>query len=189
MAVNKFHRYSYRPHCVVDNSDMKLWNKADVSSWPPKSGLINTHKFQPSRSSSALVQDSLEKSLGQWKKGLWRSRSFAFILICHILTQPETRVTTHGVGQSCSLHSDPWTKLWRAEPWMERELTRDHHFNTTHNSRWKSNIACRDRRNSAEIKSMSLWFYKIDREDGVENIPSIPPTPSPYWLGIQSQKN
>lgn len=38
-------------------------------------------------------------------------------------------------------------------------------------------------------ESVSLLVYKINREDKVGNIPSIPTPPSLFWLGVQMQKN
>jgi len=47
-------------------------------------------------------------------KRLWGSETFAFILNFHIFSWPKIGVPTCDVGQNCSLHSDPQTRLWRA---------------------------------------------------------------------------
>jgi len=43
---------------------------------------------------------------------------------------------------------------------------------------------------TVKTESMSFWFYKTTGKTGnTLDIPSIPTTPSHYWLGIQPQKN
>lgn len=180
MAPDEFPGHIYWPHCVVDNSNIELWDKADVSSWPLMSGLIKTCKSWPSRPSPGFTW---EKSLGQWRKGLWVSQSLAIILNCCISSQPEPRVPTCGMGQSCSPHSDPWIMLWRAEPRREK-LASDHSFNAPLTADKRATLPA-ETEVTLQKESVSLLFYKINREDKVGNIPSIPTTPSLFWLGIQ----